>query len=137
MSALTATRTLEPRPSVSASREGPKDWGEPGFDDAGWPAARVQAPYGKGAPIWQNLIWESVVQEQFAGTARPIVPAPAGNVRLGGADGFPPLDSRSLPGLPALPTDPGNDAEFLRYPRTSPLATAGADKAPAGVPPLK
>jgi len=54
------------------------------------------------------------------------------------ADGCPAqapvLAVQPLPGL-MVGLDPAKDAEFLHYPASSPLATAGPDRQPVGVPP--
>jgi hypothetical protein len=49
-------------------------------------------------------------------------------------EGFPVLNATPSP--ITLSTDPANDAEFLRYPRSSFLSEAGPKKTPVGVPPL-
>jgi hypothetical protein len=64
--------------------------------------------------------------------AAEIFPRPSGNVCDGqGREGFPPLKAavHSL----GLPTDAADDAQFLRYPATSPLKAAGSP----GVPPAE
>ncbi len=120
--------------SWKSARGGPPEWNRPDYDDDAWRSVRVLGPYGRGQKAWQALVWDSVVREQFAGGACPLLPAPRGNCcDPQSEDGFPTLLSRQVEAT--LGTDPNNEAEFLRYPKGSPLATAGVDKAPVGVPP--
>jgi serine/threonine protein kinase len=116
------------------SRERLNGWIAPRFDDSSWPSVKVLAGYGEGLPLWKNLAWDSVVQERFQGNPRPIVAAPKNIFRDGGSqEGFPLLEARMRP--VNLPTDPTDDAQFLRYPKDHPLATLGIDGSPVGVPP--
>jgi hypothetical protein len=58
-----------------------------------------------------------------------------GNVTdAGSKEGNLPLRASTVPFT--LPMNPANDAAFLRYPRSNPLARAGADHQPVGVPPV-
>jgi hypothetical protein len=117
------------------SPEKPKGWVTVPFDDSSWPAARAFASYGEGPPLWRNLVWDSLVQEQFQGALRPIVPEPKSNYRDGNSqEGFPLLEARQRP--VSLPTDPTDDAQFLRYPKDHALATDGINKSPVGAPPV-
>jgi hypothetical protein len=114
------------------SRTPPTGWQEPGFDDGGWPAAKVVASRGEGAGAWRDLIWDSVLEEHYAGGAYRLFPEPAGNVRdRTGGESFPPL--KAVPLDFELPADPADDAHFLRYARASLVALAGMP----GVPPEK
>jgi serine/threonine protein kinase len=113
-----------------AARGGAAGWTDPGFNDGGWPAARVVAPYGKGDPAWQDLVWDGVVQERLGGKAGELFPEPSGNVcDWQSREGFPWLKAAAHPF--ELPTDAADDSRFLHYPATSALMAAGAP----GVPP--
>ncbi len=110
----------------------PDGWQRPEFDDSAWPAARVRAEYGEGGDR-QELVWDAAVRERFR-SEYPLVPAPHSNVRdFSSRDGFPPLRARYVVPF-ALPIDADNDAEFLRYPKSSDLSKAGLDGGPVGVP---
>ena len=108
-----------------ASRTLPPDWEKLEFNDAAWPAAKELIPYGDAKVAkWQNLVWDSLVPEQLEVAAKPILSIVIGNIR----------DPESKQGNLALavkemafelPTDPATDTTFLRYPKESPLATAG------------
>jgi tRNA A-37 threonylcarbamoyl transferase component Bud32 len=112
-----------------AGRQAPRGWERPGWDDTRWPAARVVAPYGQGPAGWQRLVWDVVVQGHFHGRAGQLFPEPSGNFRdLKSQEGFPLL--KAVAHHFELPTD-GDDATFLRYPRSSPLTLVGSP----GVPP--
>jgi hypothetical protein len=119
-----------------ASEQNPEGWQRPDFEDGSWPAARVLLPYGgKGTPAWQNLVWDSLVQRRFPLAGRQILPG--GNIRdPTSAEGFPVLEAKRRQVVP-LSTDPTNDAQFLRYPKDSPLSRVGPEKTPVGVPPLE
>jgi len=70
------------------------------------------------------------VRDRVVRTFTPI----QGNVSdIAIAEGLPSLACNALDF--ALPTDPKNAKDFLRYPRESPLAHAGANQSPVGVPP--
>jgi serine/threonine protein kinase len=115
-----------------AARDGAAGWTDPGFNDGGWPAAKVVAPYGKGELAWQDLVWDGVVQERLGGKAGELFPQPSGNVcDWQSREGFPLLNAAAHPF--ELPTYTADDGRFLRYPATSPLAAAGAP----GVPPAE
>ncbi len=115
-----------------AARDAAAGWTAPGFNDGGWPAAKVIAPYGKGDPAWQDLAWDGVVQERLGGRAGELFPEPSGNVcDWQSREGFPLLKASAHPF--ELPTDPADDNRFLRYPATSALAAAGSP----GVPPVE
>jgi serine/threonine protein kinase len=112
-----------------AGRLAPRGWERPGWDDSKWPAARVVANYGEGPAGWRGLVWDVVVQDHFHGRAGQLFPDPAGNFRdLKSREGFPLL--KAVAHHFELPTD-GDDAAFLRYPRSSPLTLVGSP----GVPP--
>ena len=109
-------------------------WHTVEFDDNAWPRPRVLADYGGGNEKWRNLHWDCVEQEQFRDLYPVFVQALPGNVR----------DSATTDGTVKLdvPINNGgtlsvdrNNPNFLRYPKDSPLATAGADKKPVGYPP--
>jgi hypothetical protein len=89
----------------------------------------VAAP-GEGPAEWRHLIWDAVVAEHYAGAASSLFPEPSGNVRDPAAEeNFPSLRAVVLDF--ELPTDPADDARFLRYGRASLLGLAGMP----GVPP--
>jgi hypothetical protein len=112
-----------------AGRPAPRGWEQPGWEDGKWPAARVVAPYGQGPAGWQGLVWDVVVQDHFHGKAGQLFPEPSGNFRdLRSQEGFPLL--KAVAHHFELPTH-GDDAAFLRYPRSSPLTLVGSP----GVPP--
>jgi hypothetical protein len=112
-----------------AGRQAPRGWEQPGWDDGQWPAARVVAAYGQGPAGWRGLVWDVVVQDHFRGRASQLFPDPAGNFRdLKSQEGFPLL--KAVAHHFELPTA-GDDAAFLRYPRSSPLTLVGSP----GVPP--
>ena len=113
-----------------SARTPQENWQKTGFDDAGWEGVKAVAPYGKGAAGWQNLVWDEVVIDHFAGRAAELFPEPTGNVRdWTSREAFPPLKAAALNF--DLPTDAADDARFLRYPRGSMLGLAGSP----GVPP--
>jgi hypothetical protein len=114
-----------------AGRQAPRGWEQPGWDDRRWPAARVVAAYGQGPAGWQGLVWDEVVQHHFGGRAAQLFPEPSGNFRdLKSQEGFPLL--KAVAHHFELPTE-GDDAAFLRYPRSSPLTLVGSP----GVPPAE
>jgi serine/threonine protein kinase len=116
--------------SWKTSRNPQENWQKTGFDDARWPEVKVVAPYGKGAAGWQNLVWDEVVIDHFAGRAGQLFPEPTGNARdWTTQEAFPPLKAVALNF--DLPTDAADDARFLRYTRASVLGLAGSP----GVPP--
>jgi serine/threonine protein kinase len=118
------------------SRDKPEGWLEPDFDDSSWPGVKVLTVYGKGNPTWRNLVWDSVVRQRFPDGGRPIGLAPRANIRdRASAEGFPLVESRARDFT--LPTNPDEDAHFLRYPKDSPLNEAGPAKLPVGVPPVQ
>jgi hypothetical protein len=89
----------------------------------------VVAAYGQGPAGWRGLVWDEVVQHHFHGQAAQLFPEPAGNFRdLKSQEGFPLL--KAVAHDFKLPTE-GDDATFLRYPRSSPLTLVGSP----GVPP--
>ncbi len=114
-----------------AGRQAPRGWEQPGWDDRRWPAARVVAAYGQGPAGWQGLVWDEVVRHHFGGRAAQLFPEPSGNFRdLKSQEGFPLL--KAVAHHFELPTE-GDDAAFLRYPRSSPLTLVGSP----GVPPAE
>jgi hypothetical protein len=119
-----------------ASKANPAGWQQPNFDSQeGWTAAKVWPnPFPGNAP-WALAVWDSVVQKQLAGDRQPVRVMAAGNYRdYFSHEGYPLLDSQRGIVQKVLPMDPGNDAQFLRYPRNHPLMTAGPDRTPVGVP---
>jgi serine/threonine protein kinase len=112
-------------------RQQAPEGGRPGEgDDAAWPAACVVAPYGKGEALWQDLVWDGVIQDQLQGKAEQLFAEITGNVcDWHGREGFPLLGALSAPF--ELSTDSRDDSRFLRYPATSPLTLVGSP----GVPP--
>jgi hypothetical protein len=126
--------TVSTNSSWLASKTGPEGWQQLAFDDSKWKPARGLADYSKGRSEWKDLLWESMLREQFPGSPWPVLVTPRGNVRdAGSVEGFPLLGSRTLPFT--LPTDPTKDAQFLRYSPTSTLFEAGSGKTPVGAPP--
>jgi eukaryotic-like serine/threonine-protein kinase len=123
--------TLVSDGSWRASRVLPGGWQRPSFDDADWSAAKVVAAPGQGPPEWRQLIWESLVEEHYGAAAAELFPEPTGNVRdWTSEENFPPFKAVALNF--DLPTNPADDARFLRYGRASLLGLAGMP----GVPPL-
>jgi hypothetical protein len=110
-------------------------WQSEKFDDAVWQPVRVLASYGKGDASWQNLVWDAVVGAKFKGGSP--FQNPAANFRDNTAKvAFPPLDWKTNDNL-NLPTDGSKEREFLRYPKSHPLAKAGPNQSPVGVPPAE
>jgi hypothetical protein len=119
--------------SWRSSRSSATGWQKPGFDDSHWAAAKEEAAYGQGPASWRHVTWDVAVQERFGGRMSELFPSPTGNVRdLVSREGFPQLDATSLNF--ELPTDPSDDARFLRYLKASLL---GLMPEPPGVPPLE
>jgi serine/threonine protein kinase len=118
--------------SWRASRTFAEGWQATGFDSVGWTAAKVVAAANQGPPEWRHVIWDAEVEQRYAGNLTRLFPDPAGNVRdLVSEEAFPPLKAVALEF--ELPTDPADDAHFLRYGRASLVALAGMP----GVPPLE
>jgi serine/threonine protein kinase len=133
----TATVAATAGKSWRASRKGPEGWQGLDFDDTEWAPAKAFANYGAGPSSWQQLIWDSTIEEHFPGAARPVLINPKGNVRdKTGVDGFPWLDLRVRDFT--LPTDVADDVHFLRYPRSLRLLSeAGVGTSPVGAPPVE
>ena len=72
---------------------------------------------------------------QLKAPLEPIKVTAAGNVRdYKSSEGYPVVDSERVVLDPKkMATDPGDDASFLRHPRTSPLFQAGPGGTPVGV----
>jgi hypothetical protein len=122
-------------PSWRASLEAPADWQRAEFDDSKWSPARVKALYGRGPLAGRSLVWDSVVRKGLPSYPSFKLLTSKSNYRdRDSQEGFPVLNA--TPTGITLPTDPTNDAEFLRYPRDSILSEAGPKKTPVGVPPL-
>lgn len=118
--------------SWKASREAPDGWLAPEYPDAAWAGVKVWPAVGANY-LWNGAVWDSEVARQLGAKRLPIVAR--GNVRdYFSGESYPLLESlRAF--VKEMPTDPKIDATFLRYDRTSPLNTAGADKDPVGCPP--
>jgi hypothetical protein len=92
--------------------------------------------------IKDNLLWK--VPKTFvadakidASTAKNLFSQFEGNIQ-DPSSGQPPTwlpQSMRMIDFPPLPTDKDDDLTFLRYPRTSPLASAGPSGVPVGAPP--
>jgi hypothetical protein len=123
--------------SWRASLEGPAGWQQVHFDDSEWAPAKFRGGmYGRIPLAAQGLVWDSVVRQSVPGYPPLKLLAVKSNYRdLNSREGFPILNA--TPTAIALPTDPKDDAEFLRYPRGSLLFQAGPKKTPIGVPPLQ
>src|SRR5262249_22499713 len=81
----------------TASRPEP-GWQTQTFDDSAWQPARAVAEYGKGEPGWQNLVWESALQEHFRYQANRVFPTPSRNQRDNKSqEGFPLFDAALAP----------------------------------------
>jgi hypothetical protein len=129
---------------TSAERP-PADWTKPGSESGSWKPAFV---FNKRNPsaTWVGAVWDSVVMPQF-GSKVPFIPIEAmGNVRdyytfesyplLNAMRGTIPMAAEELRGH-GLGANPNNDAEFLRYLPSSPLAMAGHAGGPVGASPSK
>jgi hypothetical protein len=125
--------TLVSDSSWKTSRAAVAGWQQPAASDTQWTAAKEVAPYGKGDPGWQRLVWDQVLQDYFKGHAEQIFPAPTGNVcDRTCQESFPSFKASPLNF--ELPADASNDARFLRYtPDAALLIQAGSP----GVPPMK
>jgi serine/threonine protein kinase len=76
------------------------------------------------------------VKDRFQQVVQSVFPHPAGNVRdPSSLEGNVDLGAKVLPF--SLFIDANNEAQFLRYPITSPLSQAGLNQSPVGVPPLQ
>jgi hypothetical protein len=117
-----------------ASLEAPAGWQQVEFDDSKWSHARFRRYYGNGPAAVPPLIWDSVVRESLPGYPSVKLLTVQDNYRdRDSREGFPFLNA--MPTDVTLPPDPTNDAEFLRYPRSSFLSEAGPKKTPVGAPP--
>jgi serine/threonine protein kinase len=118
------------------AKQGPDGWQKVDFDDSKWTPSKALFEYGKGPGNWHNLLWDTLIEEQLPGVARPWLVTPRFNLRdRSSAEGFPLLETRVREfGLPA---EPSTDAQFLRYLKTSPLAKLGQGGGPVGVPPVE
>lgn len=123
------------------SRQAPSGWQMLDFKDGAWPPARVVTSYEKSHPSWRPLVWNWLPQRPPGQALWPLFhPSSAGNVSCDGAPifaGHTLLEVADGGSEAGLGTDPGDDATFLRYPREHPLARAGANKGPAGAPPVQ
>jgi hypothetical protein len=109
-------------------------WHTLGFNDNAWPHPKILADYGGGNDKWRNLHWEAVETDQFRELYPAFVKIAGGNIRDSATgDGSLKLDVPTSNGH-AINTD-RNSPQFLRYPKDSPLATAGADQKAVGYPP--
>jgi serine/threonine protein kinase len=118
-----------------AAKEGPAGWEKPAFDDSKWLSADDLAAFGQTQKSqWDSWVWDSWPLHRFLAVARLVFPGPTGNVRdPPSQEGNVSVDA--MPLAFTLPTDPSADRQFLRYPKTHPLAQAGPGKTPVGVPP--
>lgn len=99
---------------TTAKRAAP-GWTQSGFNDQRWDNAQVIAPLGGGPKEWRSLVWECRLREQFGERFEQVFLSPSGNVRdPNSQEGFPSFEAR--PVEVNLPTDPGNDEQFLRHP---------------------
>lgn len=116
------------------SKDSPDGWLAPDYPDAAWTPAKPWPNVGANY-LWNGAVWDSEVTRQLGANRVPIVAR--GNVRdYFSGETYPVLESlRAF--FKELPADPANDGTFLRYDRTSPLASAGADKDPVGCPPAE
>ena len=123
------------------SPEAGEGWQKLGFTAESWQPVQIVAPYARAPAAWRHPIWQSIVARQSGRILWPLInPNSAGNVSCQGAGvlgGYGFLDVASTGQPAALGIDPDDDNTYLRYARDNPLAQAGADKAPAGVPPLE
>jgi serine/threonine protein kinase len=127
-----ATMAVVSDRSWRAYRSPPDSWQATDFDAKAWPAAKVVAALNQGPSEWRHLIWDAVVERHYGSGSTHLFPDPNGNVRdRVSEESFPPLKAVSLEF--ELPTDPADDAHFLRYARASLVALAGMP----GVPPLE
>src|SRR5262249_15420266 len=62
-SSVIYARTLVSDPTWKATLQAEPGWFGPTFNDSDWQSVRVVADYGKGEPSWQNLVWDTVLQE--------------------------------------------------------------------------
>ena len=115
------------------------DWQKPECADADWPAARVVTSYAKSLPTWQFFLWQSQLDRQKGKVLWPLVhPHSAGNVSPRGAgvgSGYTFLEVSGAGTSTSLGIDPDQDGTYLRYRRENPLARAGVNQGPVGVPP--
>jgi serine/threonine protein kinase len=115
------------------SEQAPEAWIKPEFDDQAWASSKPWPDDGAMMP-WKFAVWDSAVLAQLKAPLEPIVASVSGNVRdYKSWDGYPTLDSeRGALGDNAFPRNPAEDATFLRYPSSHPLATAGPGDSPLG-----
>ncbi len=108
---------------------------KPMTSDAGWVVFKSPPP-----PDWLEKNLAGINDQTKYPRAQAIdvaglAPHASGNVRDQTAtEGNLPLAARKMDFLP-LPENRGEDAAFLRYPKTSPLSRAGREDQPVGVPP--
>ena len=92
------TRTLSSDATWKAVTQPVPGWQGRASNDKAWPAVKVLAAYGGGAPAWRNLTWDAVVQEHFKYQAARVFPAPSGNERdAASREGFPSFDATVVP----------------------------------------
>ena len=109
-------------------------WTRPEFDDQSWTSARPWPSDGNIWP-WVYAVWDSTVLPQLKSPLEPIRITTAGNVRdYKSWEGYPTLDSERIAIQEnVLAKNPGDDATFLRYANTQPLAAAGPGGSAIGV----
>jgi hypothetical protein len=115
------------------SEQAPDAWTKPEFDNQAWAVTKPWPDDGAMMP-WKFVGWDSAVLPQLKAPLEPIVATASGNVRdYKSWDGYPTLDSeRAVLGETTLSRNPADDATFLRYPSSHPLATAGPGDVPLG-----
>ncbi|MGL6073577.1 MAG: protein kinase domain-containing protein [Fimbriiglobus sp.] len=115
-------------------------WLESSFDDKSWVAVKQWTNTTANMP-WRETIWDSAVDASLKGQAKKFKFTFGGNVRdYFSMEGFPVLESKRTTMTGAmnrslLPTDPEDDATFLRYLEGSRWNTGGVTQGPVGVPP--
>jgi hypothetical protein len=102
-------------------------WLESSFDDKAWVAVKQWTNTNANMP-WRESTWDSAVDASL-------------NVRdYFSMEGFPFLESKRTTmtdkNKPLLPSDPEDDATFLRYLEGSRWNTGGVNQGPVGVPPV-
>jgi serine/threonine protein kinase len=121
--------------SWKAARTAPSGWEQGAFADDQWLPAQDLVAYGQAHnDQWDRWTWDSILGNRFQEVARLVFPQRAGNVRdATSREGTVDLAANVLSF--SLGVDPANNAEFLCYPKTSPLYRAGINNGPVGIPP--
>lgn len=125
--------------SWRCARQAPLGWQALDFKDTSWQPVRVVASYEKSPPFWRPLMWDWLPQRLPGQVLWPLFhPSSTGNVSCDGAGLFAGpslLDVADGGSAAGLGTDPQDKRTFLRYPHEHPLARAGTNNGPVGVPP--